>query len=352
MPPRFHDLTVTSVRHDTEDAVVVGFAIPGPLADAYRFEPGQYLTLRATIGGEEVRRSYSICSPVGADTVEVGIRRIEGGAFSGFAQGLEPGAILSVMTPQGQFTAPLGGRHRYLLVAAGSGITPMMSIARSVLASEPESLVTLLYANRSTVSVMFREALEELKDRYLTRFRVTHVMDEEAQHVELLNGRLDREKLETMATRGVIAPAEADAIYICGPAPMMEAAEAAFLAMGVPAERLRLERFAPQGTPPVAGSQRRTGSGARVEVVLDGARRSFTLDAGLSVIEGAAAAGIDLPWSCANGMCATCRCRLAEGKAEMVQNFSLQEWEQAAGFILACQARPISDRIVLDFDAV
>ena len=355
MAPRFHDLTIAEVRRETADAVALAFEIPPELRGAYAFTPGQYLTLRAGIGGEDVRRSYSICSPLGAARIEVGVKRIEGGAFSTFAQQLTPGDRLAVMTPQGRFTAPVGGTHHYLLLAAGSGITPMVSIARSVLEGETGSTVTLLYANRTTESVMFRAALDDLKDRFLTRFLLTHVMDEEAQDVELFNGRLDAEKLETLATRGLIAPDRYDAVYICGPQPMIEAASVALKAMGVPEEKLRFELFTPAGTPPVAGARAAPASteGTAVDVVLDGARRSFRFGPGdESLITAAAHAGIELPYSCANGMCATCRCKLAEGTGEMAQNFSLEPWELEAGFVLACQTRPTSARLVLDFDAV
>lgn len=353
--PRFHELSLADVRPETADAVALSFDIPTDLKDEYAFTPGQYLTLRARIEGEDVRRSYSICSPLGAKTLDVGVKRIEGGRFSSHALTLKPGDRLEVMTPQGRFTAPVGGAHNYLLLAAGSGITPMVSIARSVLEGEPDSTVTLCYANRTTESVMFRTELDDLKDRFLTRFLLTHVMDEEAQDVELFNGRLDAEKLNTLATRGLIAPAEYDAIYVCGPQPMIEAASAALKDLGVSEDRIRYELFTPSGAPPVASARaiERPAEGTEVEVVLDGARRSFRLTADdESVIEAAAHAGLDLPYSCANGMCATCRCKLTEGEADMVQNFSLEPWEQEAGYILACQAQPKSAKIVLDFDAV
>ncbi|MEM9058830.1 MAG: 1,2-phenylacetyl-CoA epoxidase subunit PaaE [Pseudomonadota bacterium] len=353
--PRFHTLTLAGVRRDTADAVALSFAIPDDLQNDYAFTPGQYLTLRANVDGEDVRRSYSICSPLGSRTLDVGVKRIDGGRFSSHALTLKPGDSVQVMTPQGRFTAPVGGSHDYLLLAAGSGITPMVSIARSVLEGEPDSTVTLCYANRTTDSVMFRTALEDLKDRFMTRFLLTHVMDEEAQDVELFNGRLDAEKLETLATRGVISPPDYDAIYICGPQPMIEASSAALRDLGAPEDRIKYELFTPSGAPPVASarSHDRPSEGTEIEVVLDGARRTFKLtedDDG--VIEAAARAGLDLPYSCANGMCATCRCKLAEGDADMAQNFSLEPWEQEAGFILACQAQPKTSKIVLDFDAV
>ena len=353
--PKFHKLKISAVRPETEDAVALRFSIPAELAEAYAFTPGQYLTLRAMIGGEDVRRSYSICSPLGAGDLEVGVKRIEGGAFSSHALTLRPGDELDVMTPQGRFLAPIGGRHAYLLLAAGSGVTPMVSIARSVLEGEPESAVTLLYANRSTGSVMFREAFEDLKDRFMTRFRVTHVMDEEAQDLELFNGRLDAEKLSTMATRGLIDPADFDAVYVCGPQPMIEAASAALAGLGVPADRIRHELFTPAGGLPVASEKaapKAVEGGARVEVTLDGARRTFRVNpAEETVLEAASRAGFELPYSCKGGMCCTCRCKVTEGESAMDINYSLEPWELEAGYTLACQTRPTGERLALDFDA-
>ena len=221
---RLYDVTISTVRADTASSVELSFAIPAALASEFVFEPGQYLTLRAMVDGQDLRRSYSICSALGAPQISVGIKKIEGGAFSSFALSLKPGDVLQVMPPQGRFTAPIGGRHNYLLLAAGSGVTPIKSIAQSVLAGEADSTVTLCYANRNTESIMFRQAFDDLKDRYLTRFLMTHVMDEEAQDVALFNGRMDAEKLSTMATRGLISPMDYDAIYICGPQPMITAA--------------------------------------------------------------------------------------------------------------------------------
>ena len=353
--PKFHKLKIRSVRPETEDAVALRFEIPAELAADYAFTPGQYLTLRAMIDGEDVRRSYSICSPLGAADLEVGVKRIEGGAFSTHALTLKAGEELDVMTPQGRFLAPIGGRHEYLLVAAGSGVTPMVSIARSVLEGEPESAVTLLYANRTTDSVMFREAFEDLKDRFMTRFRVTHVMDGEAQDLELFNGRLDAEKLSTMTTRGLIDPKACDSVYVCGPQPMIEAATGALVALGVEDEKIRHELFIPAGGLPAASDRARpkqVEGGAQVEVTLDGTRKRFAVNpAEETVLEAANRAGLDLPYSCKGGMCCTCRCKVVEGESAMDINYSLEPWELEAGYTLACQTRPTGGRLVLDFDA-
>ena len=353
--PKFHKLKIRAVRPETEDAVALRFEIPADLAEAYAFTPGMYLTLRAMIGGEAVRRSYSICSPLGAADLEVGVKKIEGGAFSSHALTLKAGDELDVMTPQGRFLAPIGGTHDYLLVAAGSGVTPMVSIARSVLEGEPESRVTLLYANRTTDSVMFREAFEDLKDRFLTRFRVTHVMDEEAQDLELFNGRLDAENLATMATRGLIDPAACDAVYVCGPQPMIEAATEALKGMGVAEENIRHELFIPAGGLPNAAARqapKAVEGGAKVQVMLDGSSKTFSVDPSAeTVLEAANRAGLELPYSGKGGMCCTCRCKVVEGGSAMDLNYSLEPWELEAGYTLACQTRPTGERLVLDFDA-
>jgi len=357
--PRFHELEIAAVRNETPDAVAITFAIPEDSRDTFAFLPGQYLTLRADIDGEDMRRSYSICSPLdetGHRTV--GVKRIEGGRFSSFAQTLKKGDRIQVMPPQGRFTAQIGGDHDYLLLAAGSGITPCLSIAKSVLAGEPNSTVTLLYANRNSSSVMFRDDLNDLKDRYTTRFTLLHVMDEEVQDVEIMNGRLDAEKLESLAGLGVIDPKSADAIYICGPEPMIRSASTAMAALGVDEDRIKFELFTPApGAKPAPKPKAAKGAngashGAAVEIILDGARRTIEVDASTdTVLSAATRAGLDLPYSCAGGMCCTCRCKIVEGSATMDENFSLEPWEIEAGFTLSCQARPDTDRLVLDFDA-
>ncbi|MDP2120929.1 MAG: 2Fe-2S iron-sulfur cluster-binding protein [Hoeflea sp.] len=362
--PRFHDLEIAAIRHETPDAVAITFAIPDDLNETFAFTPGQYLTLRAEVGGQDMRRSYSICSALSeTGRRTVGVKRIADGRFSSFAQTLKQGDRIKVMPPQGRFTAEIGGSHDYLLLAAGSGITPCLSIATSVLSGEPDSTVTLIYANRNSSSVMFRDALNDLKDRYTTRFTLLHVMDEEIQDVEIMNGRLDADKLVTLAAHGLIDPARADAIYICGPEPMIRAASTALAALGVPEDRLKFELFTPapdaspspraNGAGPLAAPDPRAEpAGASVEIILDGARRLITVDARAdTVLTAAMRAGLDIPYSCAGGMCCTCRCRIVEGAATMDENFSLEPWEIEAGFTLACQSRPTTEKLVLDFDA-
>lgn len=355
--PRFHPLAIVDIHEETADARCVTFGIPSNLRDDYAFIPGQYITIRTDLDGEDIRRSYSICSTPDDDGLSVGIRCIAGGSFSAFARGLKVGDVLDVMTPQGRFMAPIGGVNDYLLLAAGSGITPMMSITRSVLASEPESRVTLLYANRTRDSIMFRDALDALKDQHITRFSLTHILDEEEQEIELLNGRLDREKLTALSKAGIIHPSRYDGIYVCGPQPMMEEASSVMQDLGAAADKIHFELFTPPGGPPPVASASEAVSkaatdGVTVEVILDGTRRRFSLNkAGETVLAAARRAGLDLPYSCTAGMCCTCRCKVIEGSGEMIQNFSLEPWELEAGFTLACQTCPTSRKLVLDFDA-
>ncbi len=355
--PRFHELTIKAIRPETPDAVAVTFDIPDALKDAFQFIPGQYVTIRTALDGEDVRRSYSICSTPDEGGLSVGIKCIAGGRFSAFARNLQVGDVLEVMTPQGRFLAPIGGEHDYLLLGAGSGITPMMSIAASVLEGEPNSRVTLFYANRTTDGIMFRDELDALKDRFMTRFVLVHVMDEEEQDVGLLNGRLDREKLQAFAELGLIDPAAYDGVYLCGPQPMIEEASETLQGLGADPEKIHFELFTPPGGPPPTASASSEAiiaaeHGVSVEVILDGSRRQFQLsEKEDTVLKAAKRAGLDLPYSCAGGMCCTCRCKVIEGTSEMIQNYSLQPWELEAGFTLACQTRPTSEKLVLDFDA-
>lgn len=347
----FHELTVSRVRPQTADGVAVAFDVPDELVETFRFRPGQYLTLRAEIEGEDVRRSYSICAADNAGHLEVGIKRVEGGAFSSFAQSLTPGDTIEVMPPQGRFTAAVGGRHDYLLVAAGSGITPCLSIASSVLAGEPDSTVTLVYGNRSAATVMFREEVDGLKDRYPARFRLFHVTSREAQDVAFLNGRVDGERIRALAERGLIDPVAFDAAYLCGPEAMIESVTTTLRELGMAEDAVRFELFTTAGAKPPPVRREAVADGATIGIVIDGSRKSVAIDGSQTVLAAGQAAGLDLPFSCAGGMCCTCRCRVTQGEAAMDVNYSLEDWEVEAGFTLACQARPKGETLVVDFDA-
>jgi ring-1,2-phenylacetyl-CoA epoxidase subunit PaaE len=354
---RFHSLVVRDVRRETPDSVSVAFEVPEALRDAFAFRPGQYLTLRATLGGEDIRRSYSICSGTADGEWRVGIRHVPGGAFSAFAnENLRPGDRLDVMPPEGRFTpGPARGPRHVVGIAAGSGITPILSIVRSLLATEPETRLTLVYGNRTTASVMFAEDIEDLKNRHLGRLSVLHLLSRETQDVPLLSGRIDADRIRRIAA-GAADLANADEVFVCGPEGMVGEARRALTVLGVPEDRVRAELFtpaAPRATfaPTPAGNAGRPV--ARVTATVDGRRHAFDLLEGdPDLIAAAARIGMDMPFSCRGGMCCTCRCKVTEGAAAMAVNYSLEPWELDAGFVLACQARPTTPTLALDFDAM
>jgi ring-1,2-phenylacetyl-CoA epoxidase subunit PaaE len=353
---RFHALPIARIDRETRDAVAITFDVPPALADQFRFAPGQHLTLRTRIGDADVRRSYSICSGADDGALRIAVKRCPGGLFSNYANdSLKPGDRIDVMPPLGHFGLPCDAaatRH-YVAFAAGSGITPILSIVRSTLAAEPHSQFTLFYGNRASATVMFREELAALKDVHLTRLNLVHVLSREAQDIDLLHGRIDGAR--AMALLEHWAPlADVDVVYLCGPDTMMRSVQQALGEQGFPAAKVRVERFASsipkhehRPPPAVAGSATDT----EVTVVVDGTRRSYTIDRTKeSILEGGLRNGIELPYSCKGGVCATCRCRLVEGEADMDVNFALEDYEVARGFILACQSYPASDSVTVTFD--
>jgi ring-1,2-phenylacetyl-CoA epoxidase subunit PaaE len=353
---RFHTLSIARVEKETRDAVAITFAVPDALRDAFRYEPGQHLTLKADIAGRDVRRSYSICSAKDEGVLRIAIKRAPGGVFSNWAnESLKAGDTIEAMAPMGHFNVPLdaAARHHYVGFAAGSGITPLLSIVASTLAAEPRSHFTLFYGNRASGTVMFREELAALKDRWLDRFNLVHVLSREAQDIELLHGRIDRARADALLDRWVPL-AEVDAVFVCGPEGMMDAVTAALDARGFPASKVKLERFAasipkhehqPARVPPEGQAQ------TEVTVIIDGVRKSYTLDRTReNLLEAALANGIELPYSCKGGVCSTSRCRLVEGEVDMDVNFALEDYEVARGFVLACQSYPATDKVVVDFD--
>jgi ring-1,2-phenylacetyl-CoA epoxidase subunit PaaE len=330
--------------------------VPEPLRAIFRFDHGQHLTLRATIDGRDVRRSYSICSGVQEGTLRVAVKRAPGGVFSSWAnERLAAGDAIDAMPPMGHFNVPLdpsSSRH-YVAFAAGSGITPVLSVARTTLATEPGSSFTLFYGNRASASVMFREELAALKDRHLTRFNLVHVLSREAQDIDLLHGRIDRAR--ALALLDHWAPlADVDAVFVCGPNGMMQAVGEALRERGFPESKVRIERFAasiPQHVhvPPAAAGG---DASCEVTVIVDGSRRTFALDRTReSILEGGLAHGVELPYSCKGGVCATCRCRIVEGEVDMDANYALEDYEVARGFVLACQSYPVTPKVTVDFDA-
>lgn len=346
----FHELVISGVRQEGADAVALEFVVPQELAGKLAFEPGQYLTLRADIDGQDVRRSYSIASAPDAPLC-VGVRQVEDGVFSTYAQGLKVGDTVQVMPPEGRFM--LQNQQDILLIAAGSGITPMVAIAHGALAKGAR--VTLVYGNRDFKHVMFRSELEALKDQYMGRFTLIHILSREEQDVPLLNGRITGEKIERMAKAGAVDLQAADGVFLCGPSGMITDVSAALAGLGVAENIIHSERFTPDGEAPRKRSraaQAVAESGVEVEVILDGSRKTFRVEDGdENIVAAAARQGLELPYSCKGGMCCTCRCRVTEGSVEMAVNYSLEPWELEAGFTLACQTRPTSEKLVLDFDA-
>ena len=364
MATHFHPLEVARVTPEAAGAAAITFKVPAALRDTFHFRPGQFLTLRAQVDGQELRRSYSICSPQqryqAAGELDVGIKPVEGGSFSRWAVShLRPGAQVEVMPPDGRFTPRLAGARHRVGFAAGSGITPLLSIISSVLAAEPESRFTLVYGNQRTATIMFNEALADLKDKYPSRLSLVHVLSRQAQEVPLLQGRLDEAKVrELLAT--VLPVDSIDEAFVCGPEGMIEAVTGALDAAGLPAERVHSERFfaagsavAPKNVADHAQPARATAANdtqARLEVILDGKTHPLAIGPADRVLDVALEAGLDLPYSCKGGVCCTCRAKVIEGRVEMEKNFTLEQWEVDKGFVLTCQARALTPRVVVSYD--
>ncbi len=360
--PLFHPLQVRRIEPDTDEAVIVSFDVPDALREAFSFTQGQYLTLRGDIDGADLRRSYSICAGIDDGELRVGVRKVKGGSFSNWInERLKPGDWLQVMPPQGRFHVPLQpeARRHHLGIAGGSGITPILSIMKTVLAREPRSRFTLIYGNRSQRSTMFKEEIEDLKNRYLTRLVLHHVFSDEHTESPLGMGVLDRAKVAEFLA-ALVPPAGIDHAFICGPYQMNDEAEAALLAAGVPEDRIHIERFGLAPQPGAEGAavgavihQAQPGDAerSRIVIVRDGLRREidFRKD-DPSILDAASAAGLEVPYSCTSGVCGTCRAKLVEGEVRMERNFALEKHEVAAGFVLTCQAHPLTERVVLSFD--
>jgi ring-1,2-phenylacetyl-CoA epoxidase subunit PaaE len=354
--PLFHELTVRRIEPDTAEAVIVSFDVPPPLRETYAFTQGQYLTLRKTIDDEDLRRSYSICAGVDDGELRVGVRKVAGGRFSNWInESLKPGDTISVMAPQGRFFVPLdaAAQRHHVGIAGGSGITPILSIMKTVLAREPRSRFTLVYGNRMLKSTMFKEEIEDLKNRYMARLVLHHVFSDEPTDAPLNMGLMNRDKIAEFLA-GVLPPGTIDHCYICGPYQMNDEAEAALLAAGVPEDRIHIERF---GIAPQAGGavvhEARPGDAehAKIVIIRDGMKREIDFQKDQpSILDAASAAGLEVPFSCTSGVCGTCRAKLLEGEVRMERNFALDKAEVAGGFVLTCQAHPTTERVVLSFD--
>jgi ring-1,2-phenylacetyl-CoA epoxidase subunit PaaE len=347
----FHELVVARVDRLCEDAVAVTFDVPPDLADAFAFRPGQSLTLRRVIDGRDERRSYSICSPAGQPP-RIGVREVPGGVLSGWlVREVRPGDRIEVQPPSGSFTADLGIPGRHVLIAAGSGITPVLSIAASALA-DGRSDATVLYGNRRADSVMFADEVADLKDSYPVRLQLVHVLSREPQEVELFSGRLDADRLRRMLPALCDVPG-VDHWWLCGPYGMVTDAMTVLAELGVPAGRVHRELFYVEEIPPEQEhhEEKPLTGGCEVTIVLDGRRTTTTIAAGMPVLDGAQLARPDLPFACKGGVCGTCRARVVSGEVVMRRNFALEQAEIDAGFVLTCQSVPVSETLTVDYDA-
>lgn len=359
MSTHFHELTVKRIAPETSEGAAITLEVPGSLRELFRFRPGQFLTLRATINGVAHRRSYSICSSTlryeRDGELEVGIKRVENGVYSTWATTqLKPGDTLAVMPPDGRFTPKQPGAMHRAGFAAGSGITPMLSIITSTLEGDAGSSFTLVYGNQRVNSIMFSEQLQDLKDRFASRFNLIHVLSRQPQEVALFNGRLDTPKVAALLAAALPA-SSIDEAFICGPAGMIDGTERALMDAGMPRERIHAERFLADGATAPAPAAPRRPEDARtadfhLDVVMDGKTHHFGMAATDHVLDIALEGGLDLPYSCKGGVCCTCRAKVMEGRVQMDRNYTLEQWEVDKGFVLTCQARPLTQKVVVSYD--
>lgn len=362
--PRFHDLAIARVSPEAAGAVAITFAVPAELQESFKFEPGQFLTLRTKLKGEDVRRNYSICSTrsryAQVGELEVGIRPMEGGLFSNWAATeLKVGDTLAVMPPDGRFVSKHPRALHRVGFAAGSGITPILSIIASTMEEHPKAKFTLVYGNRRMSSVMFNEALQDLKDKYKNRLTLIHILSRQAQEVPLLEGRIDGAKVQQLIDT-LLPAASMDEVFICGPEAMIEATETALKQAGVPGERIHTERFTSPRLEKMSPEARRAAIAqhdpeapvgqVQLTVMIDGKSHEMAMRSDQHVLDVALSAGLDLPYSCKAGVCCTCRAKVLEGSVSMDKNFTLEEDEMAQGFVLSCQARPTTDKLVVSYD--
>ena len=356
----FTELTISSVTPETKEAVRIGFAIPEPLRERFRYVSGQYLTLQMKIDGEDVNRSYSICSGIDDPEMQIAIKRVEGGSFSNFAcESFKVGDVVAVMAPQGTFSAALDpdNAKRYLFIAVGSGITPVICNIRSILQDEPGSQVTLIYGNQRSHTIMFREALSFLKNRFMKRLHWVNILSREDQGCDLLNGRLDGAKADHLNQR-LLDLGSFDEYFICGPESLVSELSLVLRGLDVSTDNIHYELFASSAEDAQrviakhhARAESFAGRVSDVQIILDGRSVAFTLAAdGGNLLDSAIKQGLDLPFSCKGGVCSTCRAKLVEGQVDMDITHGLEANQIENGYILVCQAHPISEKVVLDFD--
>ncbi|SMR71127.1 ring-1,2-phenylacetyl-CoA epoxidase subunit PaaE [Aliiroseovarius halocynthiae] len=351
---RFYSLTVTDIQKTIRDAVVVTLTPDDP--EAFDFTQGQYITFRRDFDGQELRRSYSICSGLDDGKLQVGIKRVDGGAFSTWAnEELAQGAMIEAMPPMGNFHVPLDAatnRH-YLGFAGGSGITPVLSIIKTTLAREPQSEFTLVYANKAVTTIMFREELEDLKNRYLGRFNVIHILESDAQEIDLFTGLVDEAKCAALF-KNWIDIKSVDTAFICGPEPMMLGIAKALRDHGLDDAQIKFELFASsqpgRAAKKAASKTAASGDGIEAVIAMDGASRTITMDGETSILDAALANDMDAPYACKAGVCSTCRCKVLEGDVDMITNHALEDYEVEKGYVLSCQSYVRSGKVVVDFD--
>jgi ring-1,2-phenylacetyl-CoA epoxidase subunit PaaE len=349
-----HPLRVQAVEPLTDDSVVIEFEVPPELGSEFAFTHGQHVSLRCEAAGDDTRRSYSICSAAGSGRLRVAVKRLPGGIFSAFAmEQLSAGDVVEVVTPIGHFNTPLDPSHAtsYAMIAAGSGIAPILSNVTTILAVEPRSTVTLIYGNRTVKDIMFLEELEDLKNRYPERFALYHVLSREEQEVPLFHGHIDAERLNMFLDQ-LVRPEDVDEWFLCGPREMIESARAVLVERGVDADHVHAELFhAKDAKPPRIGEQHVAAGAAEVTIILDGRSSTFSVDPdGERILDAALRVRSDAPYACKGGVCGTCRAKLVSGSVEMDQHFALEQREIDAGFVLACQSHPTTPKVVLDFD--
>lgn len=354
---KFYPLRIRELRRETADTVSIAFELPDDLRDKFRFIQGQHLTLRTTLSGEEVRRSYSICTGVHENELRVAVKKAEGGLFSTWAnEVLRTGDVLEVMPPQGRFFTPLdpSSSRLYVAFAAGSGITPVISILKTTLVQEPDSRFILFYGNRGFDHIVFREQLDALKNRYPDQLAVHHVLSRESVGSPLFHGRMDGEKCRQFG-RFFFQPTEVDAYFLCGPEEMVFSIKETLAALGVDAKKVHFELFATDGAKKKAHATeravKRDSFDASVTLIQDGTQFDFLLPSdGSTLLDAAMRAGADLPFSCKGGVCSTCKAKVLEGEVEMDLNYGLEADEVAAGYVLTCQSHPKTQRLIVTFD--
>ena len=354
--PLFHSLPVVGLRTEGLNGKAITLQVPPPLRDTFAFQAGQYVVVRATIAGQTCRRSYSLCSTPerlrSTGDIDIGVRSVSGGLFSVWANTqLQAGDSLEVMPPEGKFVSTHADAHHTVCFAAGSGITPILSLIAHGLASQAHSRYTLVYGNQRMQSVMFNESLQDLKDRYPQRLSLLHVLSRQEQDIDLLQGRIDAEKVLSL-TRSVLPVTAIDEVFVCGPGAMMQATLQGLLQAGVPSERIHSEHFGDASAAPAENlvAPKRNASDVDLHIICNGKQHSVPMSAGDNPLAAGLQAGLDLPYSCRNGVCCTCRCKVIQGEVRMHKNFTLTHEEIAQGFVLSCQAQALTPKLTLSFD--